>query len=63
MKGSEGVKAKKRVVEAIDDRACCGDPLNMQAAVRMLFEDGSWLAKLVDPDRMAVVVPTWIEIV
>ncbi|MCU4178629.1 hypothetical protein [Bosea sp. BH3] len=63
VKGSEGVKAKKRVVKAIDDRACRGDPLHMQAAVRMIFEDGSWLGKLVNSDRMAIGIPTWIEIV
>jgi hypothetical protein len=61
--GSEGVKAKKRIVKAIADMACRGDPLNMQAAVRRIFEDGSWLAKLVDSDRMAIGIPTWIEIV
>lgn len=62
-RGSEGVKAKKRVVKAIDDRACRGDPLHMQAAVRMIFEDASWLGKLVNPDLMATGIPTWIEIV
>jgi hypothetical protein len=61
--GSECVNAKKRVAKAIDDRAYRGDPLNMQAAVRMSFEDASWLGKLVDPDRMAIGLPTWIEIV
>jgi hypothetical protein len=62
-RGSEGVKAKKRVVRAIDDRACRGDPLHMQAAVRMIFEDASWLGKLVNLDLMATGIPTWIEIV
>ncbi|MDP3602382.1 MAG: hypothetical protein Q8R85_14580 [Bosea sp. (in: a-proteobacteria)] len=63
VRGSAGVQAKKRVVRAIDDRACRGDPLAMQAAVRMVFEDASWLAKLVDGDRMATGIPDWIEIV
>ena len=51
---------KRRVAKAIDDRACRGDPLNMQAAVRMTFEDASWLARYVDADAH---IPTWIEIV
>ena len=62
-KGSDAAKAKRRVAKAIDDRACRGDPLHMQAAVRMLFEDGSWLGKLVNLDLMATGIPTWIEIV
>ncbi len=62
-KGSEGVAAKKRVAKAIDDRACRGDALNMQAAIRMMFEDASWLARLVGGERMATGVPVWIEIV
>lgn len=62
-KGSDGAKAKKQVAKAIDDRACRCDPLNMQAAVRMLFEDGSWLGRLIDSDRMAIGTPTWIPIV
>ncbi len=63
VKGGEGVKAKKRVAKAINDRACRHDPLHMQAAVRMTFEDGSWLSRLVGGDRMATGVPIWIEIV
>ena len=59
-KGSDAAKAKRRVAKAIDDRACRGDPLNMQAAVRMTFEDASWLARYVDADAH---IPTWIEIV
>lgn len=62
-KGSEGVAAKKRVAKAINDRACRGDALNMQAAIRMMFEDASWLARLVGGERMATGVPVWIEIV
>lgn len=62
-KGSDGAKAKKQVAKAIDDRACRCDPLNMQAAIRLMFEDGSWLGKLVDSDRMATGTPTWIPIV
>lgn len=62
-KRSDGVKAKKRVAKAIDDRACRSDPLHMQAAIRMLFDDGSWLGKLVDYDLSSVSIPTWIEIV
>jgi hypothetical protein len=62
-KGSDGVKAKKRVAKAIDDRACRSDPLNMQATVRMMFDDGSWLGRLIDSDRIAIVAPTWIPIV
>ncbi|KRE04917.1 hypothetical protein ASE63_25230 [Bosea sp. Root381] len=63
VKGSDGVKAKRRLAKLIDDRACRSDPLHMQAAIRMLFVDGSWLAKLVDSNRMAIGTPTWIEIV
>lgn len=63
VKGLDGVKAKRRLAKLIDDRACRSDPLHMQAAIRMLFVDGSWLAKLVDGDRMATGTPTWIEIV
>lgn len=59
-KDSEAAKAKRRVAKAIDDRACRGDPLNMQAAVRMTFEDASWLARYVDAEAH---IPTWIEIV
>ncbi len=62
-KGSEGVAAKKRVAKAIDDRACRNDPTHMQAAIRMMFEDASWLARLVGGERMATGVPDWIEIV
>lgn len=62
-KGSDGVAAKKRVAKAINDRACRGDALNMQAAIRMMFEDASWLARLVGGERMATGVPVWIEIV
>lgn len=62
-KGSGGVAAKKRVAKSIDDRACRGDALNMQAAIRMMFEDASWLARLVGGERMATGVPVWIEIV
>lgn len=62
-KGSDGVKAKKRAAKAIDDRACRNDPLHMQAAVRMAFEDASWLARLAGGERMATGVPVWIEIV
>jgi hypothetical protein len=62
-KGSGGVAAKKRVAKAIDNRACRGDPLHMQAAIRMMFEDASWLARLVGGERMATGVPVWIEIV
>ena len=62
-KGSGGVAAKKRVAKAIDDRACRNDPLHMQAAIRMMFEDASWLARLVGGGRMATGVPVWIEIV
>lgn len=29
----------------------------------MIFEDASWLGKLVNPDLMATGIPTWIEIV
>lgn len=59
-KGSEAAKARRRVAKAIDDRACRGDPLNMQAAVRMTFEDAGWLAKYIDAEAH---IPTWIEIV
>ncbi len=62
-KGSDGVKPRKRVAKAINDRACRNDPLHMQAAIRMTFEDGAWLARLVGSDRMATGVPGWIEIV
>jgi hypothetical protein len=62
-KGSGGVAAKKRVAKAIDNRACRNDPLHMQAAIRMMFEDASWLARLVGGERMATGVPVWIEIV
>lgn len=62
-RGSNGVQAKKRVARTIDDRACRSDPLHMQAAVRMLFDDGSWLGRLIDSDRMAIGTPTWIPIV
>lgn len=63
IRGSDGVKAKRKLAKLIDDRACRSDPLHMQAAIRMLFVDGSWLAKLIDGDRMATGTPTWIEIV
>ncbi|HEV2510342.1 hypothetical protein [Bosea sp. (in: a-proteobacteria)] len=63
LKGSDGVKAKRRLAKLIDDRVCRSEPLHMQAAIRMLFVDRSWLAKLVDGDRMATSTPTWIEIV
>ncbi len=63
LRGSEGVTAKRRVAKAIDDRACRSDPLNMQAAIRLMFDDGSWLGKLVGADRMVTSVPVWIEIV
>lgn len=63
VKGSDGVTAKKRVAKAINYRASRNDPLHMQAAVRMMFEDGSWLARLVGGDRMATGVRVWIEIV
>jgi hypothetical protein len=62
-RGSDGVQAKRRVAKAIDDRSCRNDPLHMQAAIRMLYEEGSWLAKLVGSDRMATGVPVWIAIV
>lgn len=63
MKGSDGVRVKKRIAKAIDARASRNDPLHMQAAIRMAFEDASWLARLVGSDRMATGVPVWIEIV
>ncbi len=62
-KGTTGVAAKKRVARAVNDRASRNDPLHMQAAVRMMFEDGSWLARLVGADRMVTSVPVWIEVV
>lgn len=62
-RGSAGVKAKRRMAKAIDDRACRGDPLHMQAAVRHLFEEATWLAKLLGSERMAIRMPTWTEIV
>jgi hypothetical protein len=62
-KGSDGVAAKKQLAKAIDDRACRNDPTHMQAAIRMMFEDASWLARLVGGERMATGVPDWIEIV
>lgn len=62
-KGTNGVAAKRRVAKAINDRAICNDPLHMQAAARMAFEDASWLATIVGGDRMATGVPGWIEIV
>ncbi len=62
-KASDGVKTKKRVAKLINDRACRRDPLHMQAAIRMAFEDASWLARLVGGDRMVTNVPVWIEIV
>jgi hypothetical protein len=63
VKGSDGVAAKRRIAKAINDRASHNDPLHMQAAVRMMFEDGSWLARLVGADRMVTSVPVWIEVV
>lgn len=63
VKGSDGVKGKKRIAKAIDARASRNDPLHMQAAVRMMYEEGSWLARLAGSDRMATGVPEWIEIV
>ena len=63
VKGSTGVKAQRRIVALIDARASRRDPLHMQAAIRHLFEEASWLAKLLDTDRMATNVPSWIEIV
>ena len=62
-KGTGGVAAKKRVAKAIDDRACRNDPTHMQAAIRMMFEEASWLARLVGGDRMVTGMPVWIEIV
>ncbi|WP_197282478.1 hypothetical protein, partial [Bosea thiooxidans] len=62
-KGSGGVKAKRRVVALIDARASRRDPLHAQAAIRHLFEEASWLAKLLGPDRMATNIPSWTEIV
>lgn len=62
-RGSAGVKAKRRMAKAIDDRACRGDPLHMQATVRHIFEESTWLAKLLGAERMAVKMPTWTEIV
>jgi hypothetical protein len=62
-KGPPGVAIKRRVAKLIDDRAGTADPSHMQAAIRMLFDDGSWLAKLVDHGRMATGTPTWTEIV
>lgn len=62
-KWTDAVAAKRRVAKAINDRASRNDPLHMQAAARMAFEDASWLAKIVGGDRMATGVPVWIEIV
>ena len=62
-RGSAGVKAKRRMAKAIDDRACRGDPLHMQAAVRHIFEESTWLARLLGAERMAIRTPTWTEIV
>lgn len=62
-RGSPGVAAKRRVATLIDARASRGDPLNMQAAIRHIFEEASWLAKLLGPSRMATGIPTWTEVV
>ena len=51
------------MAKAIDDRACRSDPLHMQAAVRHIFEEATWLARLLGAERMAIKMPTWIEIV
>lgn len=63
VKSSAGVKAKRRIVTLIDARASRRDPLHAQAAIRHLFEEASWLAKLLGPDRMATNIPSWTEIV
>ncbi|WP_066615066.1 hypothetical protein [Bosea sp. PAMC 26642] len=62
-RGSAGVKAKCRMAKAIDDRACRSDPLHMQAAVRHIFEESTWLTRLLGAERMAIKMPTWTEIV
>lgn len=62
-KNSAGAMAKMQLGKAINDRAGRLDPLPMQAAVRMMFDDGAWLGRLVGSDRMETGVPVWIEIV
>jgi hypothetical protein len=63
LKGSTGVKAKRRIVALVDARASRNDPLHLQAAIRHLFEEASLLAKLLGADRMATGIPSWTEIV
>ncbi|SIR56201.1 hypothetical protein [Bosea sp. TND4EK4] len=62
-KRSHAEVIRREVARVIDGRARRSDPLHMQAALRTLFDDGVWLARLIDPDRMATVTPSWTEIV
>ncbi|TAJ33794.1 hypothetical protein [Bosea sp. (in: a-proteobacteria)] len=62
-KRSTAEAIRQGVARAIDGRAGRPDPLHMQASLRVLFDDGVWLARLIDPDRMVTTTPSWTEIV
>jgi hypothetical protein len=52
-------REERTVDRAVNDKGRL-DPLR---ALRTLFDDGVWLARLVDPDRMVTATPSWSEIV
>lgn len=60
---SADAQAKLRLVACINDRACRGDPLHQQAAIRHVISQANWIAMAFRFGATLELRPDWIPIV
>ena len=60
---SADAEAKLRLVTCINDRACRGDPLHQQAAIRHVVTEANWIAMAFRFGATLQLHPDWIPIV
>lgn len=60
---SADAEAKLRLVTCINDRACRGDPLHQQAAIRHVVTEANWIAMAFRFGATLQLRPDWIPIV
>lgn len=60
---SADAQAKLRLVTCINDRACRGDPLHQQAAIRHVISQANWIARAFRFSATLELHPDWIPIV
>lgn len=63
MLNSADAQAKQRLVTLVNERACRGDALHQQAAIRHLISEANWIAREFRHGATLELAPRWVPIV